>query len=53
MITLACSLTSSSPPVGYLPLVPGIRPNTWIVDEVLTEVVPDNTQPIEWKEPKI
>ena len=41
------------PPVGYLPLVPGIRPNTWIVDEVLTEVVPDNTQPTEWKEPKI
>lgn len=41
------------PPVEYVPLIPGIRPNTWIVDDIPQELVPLNTQPRPWKDPKI
>ena len=41
------------PPVDAPSLIPGIKPNTWIVDGVATEVYPAKSQPLPWKAPKI
>lgn len=41
------------PPVESPSLIPGIHPNTWIIDGIPTEYIPPNTQPKPWKDPNI